>query len=456
VPNPDDPWNPTVITSQSVDSNGSVTLVLQNAGTYNVSISDSLGNFYYIPTYTITVNTTTSSGGGTPSQKLFSVPNALDYLFQHQTSSPMYADWVAIAAGAGNNTNLKLSYSNYLKSNPINSPVITDSERRAMALMSLGINPYSGTGTDYIKKIIDSFDGTQFGDTSLTNDDIFALITLAKAGYTASDQIISKDVAFVLSKESSDGSWEESVDLTSATIQALSQFNSIAGVPSVLSKAGLYLQNAEGSDGGWGNISSSSWAAQAMSALCASWTKNGKTVAGYLTEAQADDGAVIPESEILENRIWETAYAIPAAMNMTWGNIMQSFPKPVIAPVNTGTGTVAPITVEAVLPVVTTPAPTPIPTLVSSLNLNSVNKIEVKKNTGTTKPKIKIKVSETSPEPFPPVLVAPQNNLGASAGSALSGTSIKKISNTVTNSIINAFTYIGKGFCDLMIYIFHF
>jgi len=120
VPNPNDSWNPTVVTSQTVDSNGSVTLTLQNAGTYNVSISDSLGNFYYIPTYTITVNTTMSGGGGTPPQKLFSVSKALEFLLNNPASSPMYMDWVAVAAGAGDNSSLKSSLFNYLKSNPVN------------------------------------------------------------------------------------------------------------------------------------------------------------------------------------------------------------------------------------------------------------------------------------------------------------------------------------------------
>jgi len=88
--------------------------------------------------------------------KIFSVSNALDFLLQNKENSPMYADWVAIAAGKGDNSDLKSYISNYLKSNPINSNIITDYERRAMALMALGVNPYNGTNVNYIKKIIDS------------------------------------------------------------------------------------------------------------------------------------------------------------------------------------------------------------------------------------------------------------------------------------------------------------
>ena len=47
-----------------------------------------------------------------------------------------------------------------------------------MALMSLGLDPYNTNGENYINKIISGFDRKQFGDASVDNDDIFALITL--------------------------------------------------------------------------------------------------------------------------------------------------------------------------------------------------------------------------------------------------------------------------------------
>jgi hypothetical protein len=68
-----------------------------------------------------------------------------------------------------------------------------------MAIMSLNINPYQGTETNYIEKIIDSFDGNQFGDSSLYNDDVFALLVLLKAGYKYNDEII-KNVVRLLGK----------------------------------------------------------------------------------------------------------------------------------------------------------------------------------------------------------------------------------------------------------------
>ena len=62
---------------------------------------------------------------------------------------------------------------------------VTDYERHAMALMTLGINPYNGTSVNYIQKIVDSFDGNQIGDPSLINDDVFAIFPLVKSGYSS-------------------------------------------------------------------------------------------------------------------------------------------------------------------------------------------------------------------------------------------------------------------------------
>lgn len=334
-PNPDDPYNPTVITSGPVDANGSVTLALAKAGTYDVGLAED----FYFPSYAITVNNTGSSGGGggtTPTA--FSVSNALNYLTGVQGAdgsfgnSGLYTDWAGIALGAaGDLGNTRAKVLTYLNTRNSLSSLLTDNERRAIALLALGQNPYSFNGTNYITVITASFDGAQFGDAGLINDDIFALIPLASSGYTAGDEIIAKDIAFILEKQQANGSWENGVDLTAAAVQALSPFNSVSGVSDALTKAGSFLQTAQGADGGWGNISSSSWAGQVMSALGASWTKNGKTIADYLAAQQTADGAALASSETLPNRVWATSYAIPAALGKPWGAIMQSVPKPTVA-----------------------------------------------------------------------------------------------------------------------------
>ena len=283
-------------------------------------------------------------GRGTYTPRTFDVAKAVDYLKSVQGSigsfgdSPLYTDWTAIALGSLDKNTYDISDSQknileYYKSNNELSSLLTDNERHAIALLALGQNPYSFVDVNYIKAITDSFDGTQFGDKDLINDDIFALIPLYGASYTKDDEIIKKDIAFIISKQKNDGSWEGSVDMTGAAIQALKPFEEVADVAKSITKASEYLKSEQGSDGGFGSVSSTSWAMQAMSSLSESWDKNSATPSDYMATQQAEDGAASSASEMLENRIWATSYTIPAVLGKPWSEIMQNVPKPEIVKV---------------------------------------------------------------------------------------------------------------------------
>ena len=285
------------------------------------------------------MNSNTNSGGSTVggyippivvNVKSFSIPQAVSFLSIQQKpdgsfGNPLYTDWVAIglAKVSGLADSLKSKLSNYLKNNIFNSSIATDNERHAMALMSLGINPYDGTSVNYIKKITDSFDGTQIGDKSLFNDDIFGIIVLQNAGYNDDDEIIEKTISFIISKQSPDGSWG-SVDMTSAGIMALRNFDSISGVSSAISKAENYLLGVQNTSGGFDNPSSTSWATQALSQDDSLNVQTDKAIE-YITTKQQDDGGI--EGSGVDNRVWVTSYAIPAILRLSWSNILQSFDK---------------------------------------------------------------------------------------------------------------------------------
>lgn len=326
VINPNDPWNPTVISTHLVDSNGQAILTFPSEGTYIVGVSED----FYFPSYTVTVNKSSGGGGGS-NPSAISIPQALAFLSSNQKPNGsfgdmLYTDWAAISiASAGSQAqSLKTLIYDYLKNNSYQSNTLTDNERHAMALMSLGINPYSDTGINYVKKITDAFDGTQFGDSSLYNDDIFAVLVLYKAGFVSNDDIIKKSISFIISKQQGDGSWG-SVDMTSAGIQALRQFSDVTGVSQSITLAENYLSNSQDSSGSFGNSSSTSWAMQAMSTngSFSSKVTNGDK---YLASLQDKDGGLDVSSSI-ENRIWSTSYAIPAALHVPWTSIMQSFSK---------------------------------------------------------------------------------------------------------------------------------
>ncbi len=335
TPNESDPWNPIVISTNPVDSNGSAVITIENPGVYNAGIVED----YYFPSYVVTVNAVSGGGGGGgTTSTTFSVPNAIAYLKSVQSSdgsfggSDLYTDWVAVTYGAGSVfDNSRNSLLSYLASHNTLYSLVTDNERRAMALLALGQNPYSYNGVNYIEAITQSFDGTQIGDVHLINDDVFGLIVLSKAGYTTSDVEISKTIEYIVKAQLVNGSWDGSVDMTAASIQALSLFPGAPGVSESVTKAGMYLQNNQSGDGGWVNVSSSSWATQAMNTLNVLWTNNGKTPVHYFGGIQASDGAASLNSESLQNRIWATSYAIPAVLGKSWDAILIGVARPSVS-----------------------------------------------------------------------------------------------------------------------------
>lgn len=453
IPNSDPAsWDPPVVISDfAVNSEGIYSIKIFNAGTYSVGIKniDLIYGDYYFPTYPVTVTTPdVSHGGGSSisSGKTFSTSNALSFLSLQQKGNgsfgeSLYTDWAAIAAGAGNNSSLKSSISDYLQLNPINSSVITDNERRAMALMSLGINPYRGTSIDYIKKVTDSFDGTQIGDNSLYNDDIFGLIILSKAGYSKNDEIIGKTVSYVILKQSSNGSWG-SVDMTAAGIEALRNFKNLNEVKDSISKGELYLKNVQKNDGSFENSSSTSWAIQALS-LNSLYNNEANKAIEYLADLQQDDGGL--DGSNIDNRVWTTSYAIPAALKLSWNDILESFEKPETQSTDTSSNGAVLSESETDLPILEAPV------LVLNQSLDLEKKEEDKKV--VVVPKINIVKNLSNPTPE----ISQVNNLGASTGNAMPvEIPVKKVSHLIINKIIGFFSYIGKGFCDLIIFLFNF
>lgn len=274
--------------------------------------------------------TTVGGGGGTnqvPTYNNLDIQKAIQYLNSNQTNgnfnSTLYTDWAAIAFGAYNkNHPTAILIKDYLLTDP--DPTagfnpVSDYARRAMALMSLGINPYTDTPTNYIKKIVDSFDENQIGDPNLFNDDIFSLVVLNKAGYSETDEILQKTIDFILSKQTN-GNWGD-LDLTAAAVQALNPFYSRPNVNTSVDQALAYLKSQQQTDGNFNNNSfSSSWIIQAASARGLSEEEWVKKTQDYLAKKQTENGS------ITEN-VWATTQAIPAALNKDWPSILMSFGK---------------------------------------------------------------------------------------------------------------------------------
>ena len=262
----------------------------------------------------------------------FSIKNAVEFLSLNQEENgsfgdSLYTDWVAIGVSKtkeDKTEDIIASLSNHFKNEKFEGENITDYERHAMALMALGINPYDGTDINYIEKIVNSFDGDQIGEKTLISDDIFSLIVLQKVGYEKNDEMIGKVISNILKNQLPDGSWG-GVDMTSAGIMALHKFKDTSDVNESVIKGYKFLKEVERNKGNFGNASSSSWAMQAFSKE--GWYEDEtKRILKFLTREQDNEEGWI-KGEGKNNRIWATAYSIPAVLNLSWTEIMESFPK---------------------------------------------------------------------------------------------------------------------------------
>ena len=348
--------SPTEVATSSVNASGQAAFTLNAAGAYGVGIQED----FYFPSVNVTVSEGAPSPSPSPSPspapsgnrgggdrlppRAFDVPAALAFLAGRQNadgsfSSALLSDWAAIAFGSASDAvcaelcrEARGKLRAHLSAAPLpSSPLPTDLERRIMALEALGIDPYAAPGSP-VDALAAAFDGAQVGDASLVNDDIFALFPLTHAGYASTDPMIEAIVSFVLSKQRANGSWENSVDLTAAAIQALAPFSSRPGVAEALSKAERFLGFRHDDSGTFGSSSFSlSWVLQAIAARGQTpddWKKSGITPLGYLGVLQQEDGGVEPLSASADTRVWATSYAVPAALALTWNDILQDFARP--------------------------------------------------------------------------------------------------------------------------------
>jgi len=341
--NPDDPFNSTEISTSPVDENGQANFTNITAGSYNVGIKED----FYFPVENLAVTETVHHSSGSSGRKvipeiaqeeikpIFDLNKAFDFLVPQQKENgtfgeELYTDWVTLALiNSEKHQDAKTKLVKYYSSNKPKGGLLTDYERRAMAVMSLGLNPYNTNGENYIKKITDSFDGKQFGDINQSNDDIFALIVLQNAGFTKNENIIKSTIINIISTQKENGSWDDSVDMTGAGIEALAFFNQDEPVKNTLKKAKEFLKQNQKDDGGFGNVSSTAWVVEGILALSEKpedWNKNGNTPFDYLALNQDTDGGI--KEENLQNKVWQTAYVITSLSGKTWNRIMQNFEKP--------------------------------------------------------------------------------------------------------------------------------
>jgi|GEM_PF-2612119 len=165
-------------------------------------------------------------------------------LDQATSSLPSDEEWSIMAHAAVNQT----TGQSFLRS-PISGSA-TDIEKRILAITAIGENPRTYGSEDLIGKLEAMFDGSQIGDASLLNDDIFGMLALESAAI--SDNVVSKSREFILSHENSDGGWGFGTNVGSdsnTTAMAIAALSLSGGAPG---GAFDYISKTQDSSGGYG------------------------------------------------------------------------------------------------------------------------------------------------------------------------------------------------------------
>lgn len=459
--NPDFSFSETA--TSTVNNLGQTTFTINATGTMEVGIKED----FYFPTTQITITEAAPAppsgggGGGGSLPVTFNIPSALNFISLSQNQdgsfdSSLTTDWTAVAFASKDPGIAKTKLKTYLQNYNYQPSSITDYERHAMALQALGINPYSGTQTDYITPIVNAFDGTQIGDSSLETDDIFAIFPLTHAGYTGSDEIIKKEIAYIISKQKPNGSWNDSVDVTAAAVMAIGPYFQTPGYVAATGKAFGYLASTQNQDGGWGNADSTSWVVTMLTAVKEGDPSHFKNIVNssglsgmdYLAKVQGADGAVTSA-----NKTWSTSYAVTAASGKSWLSVLSSFAKPSSNNQTGGSsGSVLGTSTLVTLPL-TTSTSTPATTTPSTISTTTPT-IIVEVITPTTTPKVlplpKPKINKIKTAIKPKVVVVTSPPLPTTEPTPI----INKIDDTQLpppkpNWFVRALTSIGSFFYKL-------
>ncbi len=282
------------------------------------------------------------------------ITNALNYLRSKQQADGSIGGYVASGwaimaiAAAGQNPNNWVSGGNstvtYLRNSTalLDPNKATDWERTLLAIVAAGENPRAFGNTDYVSKVLGFYNGTQIGDVTLLNDDVWGILALSSIG--EGQTVISNSKNFIESNQNTDGGWSFAVsgasdaDNTAATLIALTAAGESPS-SQVITKAVAYLKTQQQSNGGFisegtTNSGVDAWVIGGINAIGQSpiapdWQKNGVSAVSHLLSLQNADGSFNWTATLSTNPIWMTAYAIPALLG-------KPYPRDNIKPVISG------------------------------------------------------------------------------------------------------------------------
>jgi len=247
---------------------------------------------------------------------------AVDYI----SAKPQNA-WITMALASAGQGNIPSEHLKNITGNNTN-----DYSSAILAITAMNEDPRTFGGSDYVAKLESFWDGSQLGDSSLLNDDIFGLLALISAGEPSLNPIVEGAKNYIISEQNPDGGWgwspsaESDSNMTSASIMALISAGVSAFDP-VIEKASDFLKTMQNDDGGfkydsseWSLVSDSasdSWAISAIYAMGqnpSEWVKEASNPLNHLESLQDEAGFFHHQLGDQETSFTptETAYAIIA------------------------------------------------------------------------------------------------------------------------------------------------
>jgi prenyltransferase beta subunit len=250
-----------------------------------------------------------------------------------QHSSELYSAWTAIGLAAAGRDPLTLTRDGHSVLEALRAEASTlegagDDERTILALHACGVPASAFPGTSLVAQLLRerSSDGSF---DQLVNITAFAIFALRVAGSSADNRIVNAAGRWLAAQQDTDGGFgfagrggSEDVDDTAAALQGVIDASGQRG-SSVVARGVAYLRHAQNPDGGFpqqpgseSNAQSTAWAVQGLSAagedVNAFKRGDSRSPLGYLKSLVAPNGSVRYSRTSAQTPVWVTAQALTA------------------------------------------------------------------------------------------------------------------------------------------------
>jgi len=269
------------------------------------------------------------------------VVNAVNWLRSEQEAdgsigSFAISSWAVMAITSAqedpntwNTTDTTSSVVQYLEGNVGLLSSCSDYSRFILSMVAAGIDPENIGGVNMTAKLESFYNGGQFGDPSLIDDDYWAVMALISAGVSSSDPMIQNALSFIKANQNStDHGWSYAVghasDVNDTAAALMALISAGVSTSSAYVTGGLaYMKSQQTSTGGFTSLPSGtdaendSWAIQAIVAAgqdptSSSWAQNGNTPIDDLLTFQDVSGAF--KDYTGTPSVLTTSFAIPALL----------------------------------------------------------------------------------------------------------------------------------------------